>query len=233
MSQKYSQCNRRNQKKYMPILWREALRQPHCQPSFRRIAEQGQRGGGFSAAAQHIGRARIMRTVSARIRQMERTAHYHGKGNRPQQIGSHNKNQGYHPEYLKMRKRRILRHNLLPAMDIIFLRELKVETLIGVYEWEKRVAQTLQIDLEIALPNSRACHSDDINDALNYADIVRHIKDVLISRHFNLLEALAEHIAHILLTDFNAPWVKVSIAKLNAIRGNRMVGVSIERGQVK
>ena len=132
-----------------------------------------------------------------------------------------------------MRKRRILRHNLLPAMDIIFLRELKVETLIGVYEWEKRVAQTLQIDLEIALPNSRACHSDDINDALNYADIVRHIKDVLISRHFNLLEALAEHIAHILLTDFNAPWVKVSIAKLNAIRGNRMVGVSIERGQVK
>ena len=118
-------------------------------------------------------------------------------------------------------------------MDIIFLRELKVETLIGVYEWEKRVAQTLQLDLEIALPNSRACHSDDIADALNYADIVRHIQDVLSSRHFNLLEALAEHIAQILLTDFNAPWVKVSVAKLNAIRGSRMVGISIERGQVK
>jgi 7,8-dihydroneopterin aldolase/epimerase/oxygenase len=118
-------------------------------------------------------------------------------------------------------------------MDIIFLRELKIETLIGVYEWEKRVPQTLQIDLEIALPHSRACQSDDIADALDYADIVRHIQTVLASRHFNLLEALAEHIALILLNDFNAPWVKVSVAKLQAIRGSRMVGISIERGQVK
>ncbi len=118
-------------------------------------------------------------------------------------------------------------------MDIIFLRELKVETLIGVYEWEKRVPQTLQLDLEIALPNSRAGQSDDIADALDYAAIVRHIQEVLISRHFNLLEALAEHIAQILLTDFNAPWVKVSVAKLNAIHGSRMVGINIERGQVK
>ena len=61
-------------------------------------------------------------------------------------------------------------------MDIIFLRELKIETLIGVYEWEKRVPQTLQIDLEIALPSSLACQTDNINDALNYADIVRDIQ---------------------------------------------------------
>ena len=118
-------------------------------------------------------------------------------------------------------------------MDIIFLRELKVETLIGVYEWEKRVAQTLQLDLEIALPHSHACHSDNIADALNYADIVRHIQNVLGSRHFNLLEALAEHIAQIILKDFNAPWVKVSVAKLQAIRNCKMVGVCIERGQLK
>jgi dihydroneopterin aldolase len=114
-------------------------------------------------------------------------------------------------------------------MDIIFLRELKIETLIGVYEWEKRVPQTLQFDLEIALPTSRACLTDDIGDALNYADIVRHIQSVLATRHFNLLEALAEHIAEILLNDFNSPWVKVSVAKLNAIRGNKMVGICIER----
>ncbi len=118
-------------------------------------------------------------------------------------------------------------------MDIIFLRTLKIETLIGVYEWERRVPQTLQLDLEIALPNSRACQSDDIADALNYADIASHIQSALHSRHFNLLEALAEHIAHILLHDFAAPWVKVSIAKMNAIRGSQMVGVIIERGQVK
>ncbi len=118
-------------------------------------------------------------------------------------------------------------------MDIIFLRELKVETLIGVYEWEKRVPQILQLDLEIALPNSRACHSDDIADALNYAQIAQHIQTVLSEGHFSLLETLAEHIAQIILKDFNAPWVKVSVAKLQAIRNCKMVGISIERGQVK
>jgi dihydroneopterin aldolase len=118
-------------------------------------------------------------------------------------------------------------------MDIIFLRELKIETLIGVYEWEKRVPQTLQIDLDIALPDSRACETDDIADALNYADIVRRIQSELAARHFNLLEALAERIAQILLEEFKAPWAKVSVAKLQAIRGSRMVGISIERGQLK
>ena len=62
-------------------------------------------------------------------------------------------------------------------MDIIFLRELKIDTLIGVYEWEKRVPQTLQIDLEIALPSSLACQTDNIDDALNYADVVRDALD--------------------------------------------------------
>ena len=115
-------------------------------------------------------------------------------------------------------------------MDIIFLRELKIDTLIGVYEWEKRVPQTLQIDLEIALPSSLACQTDNIDDALNYADVVRDIQKALAKRHYNLLEALAESIAQILIDDFKAPWVKVSVAKLQAIRGSRMVGISIERG---
>ncbi len=119
------------------------------------------------------------------------------------------------------------------TMDTIFLRELKIDTLIGVYDWERLIPQTLQIDLEICLPNSKACQTDDIADALDYSDIVRHLKEVLASRHFNLLEALAEHIAQILLKDFNAPWVKVSVAKLQAIRGSKMVGICIERGQIR
>ncbi len=118
-------------------------------------------------------------------------------------------------------------------MDIIFLRELKVETLIGVYEWEKRVPQTLQIDLEIALPDSRACQTDDIDDALDYSKVAQHLQTVLSDGHFSLLESLAEHIAQIILKDFKAPWVKVSVAKLQAIRNCRMVGISIERGQGK
>ncbi len=118
-------------------------------------------------------------------------------------------------------------------MDIIFLRELKVATLIGIYEWEKRVPQTLQLDLEIALPNSRACQSDDIKDALDYTHIAQHIQSVLSDGHFSLLETLAEHIAQIILKDFNAPWVKVNVAKLQAIRNCKQVGISIERGQVR
>ena len=118
-------------------------------------------------------------------------------------------------------------------MDIIFLRELKVETLIGIYEWEKRAPQTLQIDLDIALPDSRACQTDDIKDALDYSKVAQHLQAVLSDGHFSLLESLAEHIAQIILKDFNAPWVNVSVAKLQAIRNCRMVGISIERGQVK
>ena len=118
-------------------------------------------------------------------------------------------------------------------MDIIFLRELKVTTLIGIYEGEKRVPQTLQLDLDIALPDSRACETDNINDALDYAEVAQHIQTVLSEGHFSLLETLAEHIAQIILNDFNAPWVKVSVAKLQAIRNCKMVGISIERGQVK
>ncbi len=122
---------------------------------------------------------------------------------------------------------------LTHLMDIIFLRELKVVTLIGIYEWEKRVPQTLQLDLDIALPNSRACQSDNINDALDYAQVAQHIQTVLSDGHFSLLETLAEHIAQIILKDFNAPWVKVSVAKLQAIRNCKQVGISIERGQVR
>ena len=118
-------------------------------------------------------------------------------------------------------------------MDIIFLRELKVTTLIGIYEWEKRAPQTLQIDLDIALPDSRACQTDNIEDALDYADVAQHIQTVLGNGHFSLLETLAEHIAQIILRDFNAPWVRVSVAKLQAIRNCKMVGVSLERGQAK
>lgn len=118
-------------------------------------------------------------------------------------------------------------------MDIIFLRELKVTTLIGIYEWEKLAPQTLQLDLDIALPDSRACISDNINDALDYAQVAQHIQNVLNDGHFSLLESLAEHIAQILLKDFKAPWVKVSVAKLQAIRNCNMVGICIERKQMK
>jgi len=114
-------------------------------------------------------------------------------------------------------------------MDIIFLHDFKTKTLIGIYPWERVVPQTIQLDLEIALPTSRACQSDNIEDALDYALIIERINEILANRHFSLLEALAEHIAQTILTEFQSPWVKVSIAKLGIIRGVKKLGVRIER----
>ncbi|MEE8288355.1 MAG: dihydroneopterin aldolase [Nitrosomonadaceae bacterium] len=115
-------------------------------------------------------------------------------------------------------------------MDIIFLHELKAKTLIGVYPWERQVMQTIQLDVEIALPTSKACRTDSFEDALDYALIVKRINETLSQKQFSLLEALAEHIAQIILTEFKSPWVKVSVAKLSMIRGVKKLGVCIERG---
>ncbi|WP_292993063.1 dihydroneopterin aldolase [Nitrosomonas sp.] len=114
-------------------------------------------------------------------------------------------------------------------MDIIFLHDFKAKTLIGIYPWERVVPQTIQLDLEIALPTSRACQSDKIEDALDYALIIERINEILANRHFSLLEALAEHIAQTILSEFQSPWVKISVAKLGIIRGVKKLGVCIER----
>ena len=114
-------------------------------------------------------------------------------------------------------------------MDIIYLHDFKAKTLIGIYPWERKVKQTVRLDLEIALPTNRACQTDRIEDALDYALIVDRINRLLKEQHFSLLEALAEHIAQIILTEFKAPWVKVSVAKLGIIRGVKKLGVRIER----
>ncbi len=114
-------------------------------------------------------------------------------------------------------------------MDIIFLRDFKVKALIGIYPWERKVQQTIRLDLEIALPSSRACQSDQIEDALDYARIVERINVLIKEKHFSLLEALAENIALTILQDFHSPWVKVSVAKLSIIPGVQELGISIER----
>lgn len=114
-------------------------------------------------------------------------------------------------------------------MDIIFLHDFKAKTLIGIYPWERKVPQTIRIDLEIALPTSCACQSDNIEDALDYALIIERINEILANQHFSLLEALAEHIAQTILKEFKSPWVKVSVAKLGIIRGVKKLGICIER----
>lgn len=116
-------------------------------------------------------------------------------------------------------------------MDIIFLEEIKLDILIGIYEWERKVRQTIRIDIEIGLPHSRAAATDSIGDTIDYAEVMARIRQTAAERHFSLVEALAEHIAALIRNEFGAPWVKVSVAKLGMLRDVKRLGVVIERGE--
>ncbi|MDA8093572.1 MAG: dihydroneopterin aldolase [Betaproteobacteria bacterium] len=115
-------------------------------------------------------------------------------------------------------------------MDIIFLRDFRLDLTIGIHEWEKMAPQTVQLDLEIGLPHSRAGETDHVEDTIDYAQVVGRIRDLAAHRAFGLVEALAENIAALLLHEFHSPWVRVSVAKLGLMRGVRQTGVIIERG---
>ncbi len=114
-------------------------------------------------------------------------------------------------------------------MDTIFIRELRAESWIGVYDWEKLRPQTLDLDLEIGLDTHQAGATDNIGDTVDYGKVVERIRDDLKDQHFKLLEALAEHIAGVILHDFKAQWVRISVAKIAHMRGVKMVGVTILR----
>ncbi len=115
-------------------------------------------------------------------------------------------------------------------MDIIFIDDLRVTTQIGIYPREKAMPQNVEMSLQIGTSTASAGASDDIRDTIDYAVVVDRLRSELGARHFNLLEKLAEYVATLLLEDFGATWVRVSIAKLGMMRGVRRVGVVIERG---
>ncbi|MDZ7828560.1 MAG: dihydroneopterin aldolase [Halofilum sp. (in: g-proteobacteria)] len=116
-------------------------------------------------------------------------------------------------------------------MGIVFLRDLRVETIIGIFEWERSTRQVVAIDLEMAADITRAAASDSIDDALDYKAISKRLIDFVSSSSFQLVETLAERIAQIVREEFGVPWVKVTLSKPGAIRGARDVGVMIERGE--
>jgi len=116
-------------------------------------------------------------------------------------------------------------------MDIIFLREIRLDARIGIYKREKTITQTVELDLGIALPDDRVFKSGKVADTIDYAVVIERIRAALVERHYGLVENLAEHVAQIILEEFRAPWVRVSIAKVGAQRSARRVGVVIERGR--
>jgi dihydroneopterin aldolase len=114
-------------------------------------------------------------------------------------------------------------------MNTIFIHDLRVSTRIGVYEWERELAQTVRLDVEVAMPSQTAFASDDFTDALDYAAIVNRLKALAADHPHRLLERFAQAIADVVLDEFHAPWVKVRVAKLAPIPGVKELGVQIER----
>ena len=116
-------------------------------------------------------------------------------------------------------------------MDIIFLRDLRIDTVIGIFDWERRIRQTISLDLEMATDIRKAASSDAIEDTLNYKAVAKRLIEFVQGSEFQLVETLAERCTEIIREEFAVPWVKLTLNKTGAVRGARDVGVIIERGE--
>ena len=116
-------------------------------------------------------------------------------------------------------------------MDIVYIRDLRIDTIIGIFDWEREVRQTVSIDLEMAADIRPAAKSDDISHALNYKAVAKRIIAFVENSDCLLVERLAEEVAGIVLTEFGVPWLRLRLSKPGALRGSRDVGLIIERGE--
>ncbi|EGR8990110.1 bifunctional dihydroneopterin aldolase/7,8-dihydroneopterin epimerase [Vibrio vulnificus] len=117
------------------------------------------------------------------------------------------------------------------ALDKVFIEQLEVITTIGVYDWEQQIKQKLVLDIEMAHDNRPAGKSDDVADALDYAQVSEAVLNHIESGHFLLVERVAEEVAELIMTQFSVPWIRIRLAKPGAVPQARAVGVVIERGQ--
>lgn len=115
-------------------------------------------------------------------------------------------------------------------MDTVFIRQLRIDTVIGVYEWERRVRQSVVLDLEMAADNRAAAATDAIGDALDYAAVSARIQGFVEDSQFQLIETMAERVAELVLAEFGVSWLRLRLAKPGAVCAAAEVGVQIERG---
>jgi dihydroneopterin aldolase len=120
---------------------------------------------------------------------------------------------------------------VITAMDIVFIEDLRVDTVIGIYDWERRVRQTLSLDVEMAFDNTVPAADDDIAKTLNYKDVSKRLSAYVGESSFGLVETLAERCAEIIREEFGVSWVRLKLSKPGAVRGAHAVGVRIERGE--
>jgi dihydroneopterin aldolase len=115
-------------------------------------------------------------------------------------------------------------------MDIIFLGGLEIQTIIGIYDWERETKQTVVLDIEMAFDISKAAETDDIQYTLDYKTVSKRIIAFVEQSNFFLVEKLISEIANIILNEFQVSWTKITLNKKGAIRGASDVGIIIERG---
>ncbi|MDX1481778.1 MAG: dihydroneopterin aldolase [Woeseiaceae bacterium] len=116
-------------------------------------------------------------------------------------------------------------------MDKIYLTGLQIETIVGIWDWERQIPQTVVIDLEMGADIARAAKTDDIEDTLNYKQVAKRVQALVEEGRFQLVETMAESVAQVILDEFDVSWVQVRVNKPGAIRGARDVGVIIERSR--
>src|SRR5690554_1442202 len=116
-------------------------------------------------------------------------------------------------------------------MDLIFMRDIRLEAKVGIYKRERISTQPVSLDLDIALPSSAASKSGKVSDTVDYAAVVRRLREELEARRFGLVEEMAEFIAALLLNEFGSPWVRVSLAKVGILKDVRQVGIVIQRSK--
>jgi len=120
----------------------------------------------------------------------------------------------------------------MAAMDIVYIEGLEIETIIGIYDWERTTRQTVRLDLEMACDIAKAAASENIEQALNYKSVSKRLIEFVGASEFLLVETMAERIAEIVLTEFSVPWLRLKLGKPGAITGAKEVGVIIERGSI-
>jgi 7,8-dihydroneopterin aldolase/epimerase/oxygenase len=114
-------------------------------------------------------------------------------------------------------------------MDKIFIHALKTETIVGIFDWERQVKQTVLIDIEFSADIGKAARSDSIDDTLNYKQVAKRVLSFVEESQFHLVETLAEYTAMLVLEEFGIAWVSIALSKPGAIRSSRDVGVKLER----
>jgi len=116
-------------------------------------------------------------------------------------------------------------------VDIVYIRELEIQTVIGIYDWERKIRQTVSLDLDMATDIRAAASTEDISNTLDYKAVSKRLIAYIGEAEFLLIETMAERVAELVLAEFPVNWLRLRVGKPGAVTGARDVGVIIERGQ--